>query len=77
MDGGGRKPRNVRAEQAIRAFEKLGYQVVRVRGSHYVLKHEEKGVLIIPFHRGTVKAGILLDAVDKAGLSVAEFEKLL
>jgi predicted RNA binding protein YcfA (HicA-like mRNA interferase family) len=74
---GGRKLRNVRAGQAVRAFEKLGYRVDRVRGSHYVLKHPEKGILIIPFHRGAVKVGILLDALDKASISVDEFEELL
>lgn len=77
MGDGGRKLRNVRAPEAIRAFEKLGYEVVRVRGSHYVLKHPERGMLIIPFHRGEVKVGILLDALDRAGISVETFEQLL
>ena len=34
-------------------------------------------MLVLPFHRGAVKVGILLDAIDKAGISVEEFEKLL
>jgi hypothetical protein len=28
-------------------------------------------------HRGTVKVGILLDAIDRAGLVVEQFEELL
>ena len=77
MSSGGRRLRNVRVRRAIRAFEKLGYRVVRIRGSHYVMRHPESGVLILPFHGGAVKAGILFDAIKKANISVEEFEGLL
>jgi len=77
LSDGGRRLRDVRIQQAVAAFQRLGYQVVRVRGSHYVLKHPTKGMLVLPFHRGTVKVGIILAALKKAELSVAEFEELL
>ena len=77
MTDGGRRLRNVGIQQVIAAFQRLGYEVARVRGSHYIMKHPEKGMLVLPFHRGTVKAGIILDALKKAGLSVEEFEELL
>ena len=77
MSPDGRTLRNVRAERAIRAFERLGYRTTRVKGSHHVLAHPERGVLVLPFHRGTVKTGILLDALKKAGISVQEFQELL
>ncbi|MBI4234546.1 MAG: type II toxin-antitoxin system HicA family toxin [Chloroflexi bacterium] len=76
MSAGGRRLRNVRANEAIRAFEKLGYVIVRVRGSHYILRHPDKGLLVIPFHRGTVKVGVLLDALKKMGITPEEFEAL-
>ena len=74
---GGRRFRNLRIERAIRAFERLGYRVERVRGSHYILKHPARGLLVLPFHRGTVKAGIILDALKKAGVSAEEFEEVI
>ena len=77
MSSGGRRLRNVRIRRAIRAFERLGYRVVRIRGSHYVMRHSERGMLILPFHGGTIKAGILFDAIKKANISVKEFEELL
>ena len=77
MSSGGRRLRNVRVRRAIRAFERLGYRVVRIRGSHYVMKHPETGILVLPFHGGAVKAGILLDAIKKANISAEEFEELL
>lgn len=77
MSDGGRKLRNVRAHQAIRAFERLGYVVLRTKGSHHILRHPEKGLLILPFHRGTIKTGIILDALKKARIGIEEFEKYL
>lgn len=34
-------------------------------------------MLILPFHGGTVKSGILFYAIKKANISVEEFEELL
>ena len=77
MSSGGRRLRNVRAQRAIRAFHRLGYETVRIRGSHHILKHPKRGMIVLPFHGGTMKVGILLDAVERAGISAEEFEELL
>ena len=77
MYSGGKRLRNVRVQRAIRAFHRLGYETRRIQGSHHVLKHPTRGMIVIPFHRGAVKVGILLDAIDKAGISVEQFEELL
>ncbi len=77
MSNGGRKLRNLRANDAIRAFQRLGYSIIRVRGSHYVLKHEQKGLLVLPIHRGAIKTGIIMDALKKAKITVEEFEQHL
>ena len=77
MAAEGRKLRNVRAPQAIRAFERLGYELVASRGSHHRLRHPEKGQIVIPVHAGAVKVGIIMDALKKAGISVEEFEGAL
>ncbi len=77
MTDGGRRLRNVRAAQAIRAFERLGYVVLRTKGSHYILRHPDRGLLVLPFHRGTLKTGIIMDALKKARISVKQFEEHL
>ncbi len=41
------------------------------------MRHPDAGILVLPFHGGTVKAGILFDAIKKANISVDEFEELL
>ena len=77
MSSGGRRLRNIRAQRAIRAFHRLGYETVRVRGSHHVLKHPDGRMIVLPMHRGMLKVGILLDAIERAGVSPEEFEELL
>ncbi len=34
-------------------------------------------MIVLPMHRGTVKVGILLDAIERVGISTEEFEELL
>ena len=34
-------------------------------------------MIVLPFHGGTMKVGLLLDAVERAGISEEEFEELL
>jgi predicted RNA binding protein YcfA (HicA-like mRNA interferase family) len=63
----------VSGEQLIAALGKLGWVVVRQRGSHVRLKHDSRTLaLVVPLHRelkrGTL-AGILRDAgVDRDDL---------
>lgn len=76
MSNGGRRLRDVSPERVIRALERLGYEVARVRGSHYVLKHSERVTLSIPRHR-VVKIGLLLSKIKAAGITPEEFEELL
>ena len=65
--------------QAIRCFEKIGYQVVRQRGSHIRMHHKSdstKQPLTIPRHK-TIGKGLLRKLLRDAELAVEEFLKLL
>jgi predicted RNA binding protein YcfA (HicA-like mRNA interferase family) len=73
---GGRRLRGVSGRRAIAAFQKAGYEIARISGSHYILKHPARPTISIPRH-GTVKAGLLLSKVKAAGLTVEEFMELL
>jgi len=77
LTSGGRKLRNLKAAQVVRAFERLGYVVVRTKGSHHVLKRPDGRILVIPVHRGGIKTGIIVDALKKSGITIEEFEKHL
>ena len=34
-------------------------------------------MIVLPMHSGTVKVGIILDAIERAGVSTEEFDELL
>ena len=72
----GRKLRDLKPDQVVRAFERAGYRLDRVSGSHYILVREGSPVISIPRH-STVKTGLLLSKIKAAGLTYEEFEALL
>ncbi len=57
----------------VRAFEKLGWEVARQRGSHIILvKDGSIATLSVPDHR-EVARGTLRSLIRDAGLTVEEF----
>jgi predicted RNA binding protein YcfA (HicA-like mRNA interferase family) len=61
---------------AIRAFQKLGYEVDPQIGSHIILRHPEMRRLTVPNHRDLAK-GTLRALIREAGLTKEEFANLL
>lgn len=57
--------------EAIRALQRLGFIVVRQRGSHIVLRRGSQGC-VVPNHR-EMKIGTLSGVLKQAGVSVDEF----
>lgn len=67
----------ISGQQAVRAFEKAEWRVVRQRGSHVVMTKTGSIVtLSVPLHT-ELGPGLLRDQIRKAGLSVEEFIELL
>lgn len=64
-------PRDVSGAQAVRALQRLGFVVVRQRGSHVRLA---KGALhvTVPMH-SSIAPGTLQSILRQAGVSVEEF----
>ena len=63
--------------KAVRAFEKLGWQIARQRGSHIIMVREGENVtLCIPDHKEVAK-GTLRSLIRAAGITVDEFVRLL
>ena len=66
---------HVFGQQVMRALERLGFQMVRQRGSHVVMKRESKGC-VVPMH-GEVKIGTLAGVLRQAEVSPEEFIQAL
>ena len=63
----------LRPREVVRAFERLGWQVERQRGSHIILtKSGHAATLSVPGHH-QVARGTLRALIAKAGLTVEEF----
>jgi predicted RNA binding protein YcfA (HicA-like mRNA interferase family) len=65
-----RLPR-VSGAEVIRALAKLGFEQVRQRDSHVVLRRSDKGC-VVPLHR-ELAIGTLRGVLKQAGLSAQEF----
>ena len=66
------KPREV-----VRAFERLGWEVMRQRGSHIILTKEAHiASLSVPNHP-TVARGTLRSLIARAGITIEEFIEVL
>ncbi|MEI7708208.1 MAG: type II toxin-antitoxin system HicA family toxin [Chlorobium sp.] len=61
----------VSGSEVIRALQRLGFIVLRQRGSHVILRRGSQGC-VVPDHR-EVKTGTLAGLLKQAGVSVDEF----
>ncbi|KPM56527.1 hypothetical protein CcI49_00990 [Frankia sp. CcI49] len=59
----------------VKTLEKLGFEVIRVRGSHHMMRSAADGrFTVVPVHPGRdVAAGTLRRIIRDTGLSVEEF----
>jgi predicted RNA binding protein YcfA (HicA-like mRNA interferase family) len=68
----------VSGRETIKALSKIGFLVIRQKGSHVMLeKRNEKVIkLTVPLHR-SLKKGTLRRIINDAGITVNEFITLL
>lgn len=67
------------ASQVVRALQRAGFSVHRVKGSHHHLRHADRPSLrvVVPVHKGDLPLGTLRAIVRQAGLTEDEFVDLL
>jgi predicted RNA binding protein YcfA (HicA-like mRNA interferase family) len=64
-------PRDVSADEAVAALKRLGFAIVRQRGSHIRLSNSTRNVTV-PAHN-PIAIGTLKSMLRQAGLSEDEF----
>ena len=69
----------IHGAEVVKAFQRAGFVVDRIKGSHHVMKRDGHPVhLSIPVHPGRdVGVGLLKALIEAAGLSIEEFRELL
>lgn len=68
------RPARVREVQLI--LQRLGFQLVRQKGSHAVYRHPDGRYTTVPVHRGDIPKGTLARILRDVGLTPEELEDL-
>ena len=72
-----RSPR-VTGSDLVVALAKAGFAVVRVKGSHHFLRHEDGRTTVVPAHSGeTIGPGLLHKILRDCQLKVEDVQRLL
>jgi len=62
----------------VAALDKLGFSVLRIKGSHHFLRHADGRSTVVPAHSGeTIGPGLLHKILRDCQLSVDELKKAL
>ncbi len=69
---------SVSGERIVRALERAGFEVARIHGSHYILRHPDGRGTTVPVHQDRdVAKGTLRGILADIGLTVEDFQRLL
>jgi predicted RNA binding protein YcfA (HicA-like mRNA interferase family) len=70
--------RAVTGRELIAGLGRLGFQVLRVKGSHHYLRHQDGRSTVVPVHAGeTIGRGLLAKILRDTELAWADLEGAL
>ena len=69
----------ISAKELIKVLEKVGFKIIRQKGSHIFLRHNNGKTTVIPNHPGEKLDRGLLNKIIKKDIQISreDFEKLL
>ncbi len=63
-------------KQLIAALERLGFEVIRIRGSHHFMRHADGRSTVVPSHSGeAIGAGLLSRILRDCEISREDLSK--
>ena len=69
---------SVSGKDVIRALEKAGFELARIRGSHHTMRHTDGRAVTVPVHSGRdMPPGTLRGVLRIIGMTVEELTDLL
>lgn len=64
--------------KVVKALEKAGFTVVRVSGSHHVMRHPDGRTVVVPVHASRdMPKGTLRNVLAIIGMTAEELRRLL
>ena len=64
--------------KVVRALERAGFTVVRISGSHHVMRHPDGRTIVVPVHTGRdIAKGTLRNILAIIGMDAEQLQKLL
>ena len=66
------------AKEVIKILNKMGFEVIRQRGSHIYMKHKEGRCTVVPMHAGRdIGRGLLKRILNEIDMSREDFLKFV
>lgn len=60
----------VNGTQLVKALRRLGFEIVRIKGSHHFLQHADGRCTVVPIHRGeTIGRGLFAQILRDCEIS--------
>lgn len=68
----------VSGTQLLRALGRMGFQVIRIKGSHHFLRHHDGRCTVAPVHRGeAIGPGLLAQILRDCEITRADLRQAL
>lgn len=68
----------ISGSKLIRALRRVGFKVVRTKGSHHFLRHPDGRCTVVPVHRGeTIGRGLLAQVLRDCEITRQDLRKVL
>lgn len=69
----------LKPKQLLSILRKVGWEIVRQKGSHVQLKHTNKPhhLVTIPYHNKDLARGTLFSIIKQLGITKDDFQKLI
>lgn len=72
-----KRPR-LRGKEIIKCLRKAGFEVIRIKGSHHVMRHFDGRSTVVPVHSGEIIGpGLMNKILADVELTAEEFRNLL
>jgi predicted RNA binding protein YcfA (HicA-like mRNA interferase family) len=69
---------SIKGQELVAVLRRAGFEVIRVKGSHYFLRHPDGRCTVVPVHRGeTIGPGLLSKILRDCEMTKEELFALL